>query len=130
MLTIEVLVALLILFLAIMLSASSIKFFNQIIFQQQRYEDIYILTSSIKEKISSKICKESKYLEDEFNNIAFIATCSLIKEKRGFREYYDDTKKEFISDFSGNYIYQIYRVNLTINEKTNSYLITTYKSLN
>ena len=59
MITIEVLVSMLILFLIISTSFESMKFFNILTQKKENYEDQYIAVLSVKDKISNTICKTS-----------------------------------------------------------------------
>ncbi len=130
MITIEVLVSLLILFLVIATSFSNIKFFNIMIEKKVTYEDEYITVLSLRDKLSSSICQTSFKEENDFNGFHYIASCEKVKELKSFIKGSED------SDISGNIgtsLISLYRINLKINknnyEKTHTYLFVQTKRL-
>lgn len=130
MITIEVLVAMLILFLVITTSFSNIKFYNIMNDKKRAYEDTYMNVLSIKDKISSTICKTMLKEEGNFNDVHFIATCQKLKELRTFRlgmELGDP------SGNIGNYLMKLYEVTLVLNgekyEKVYTYSVTQAEQL-
>lgn len=129
MFTVEVLISIFILFLVVMMSATSSKFLNQVLRQQERYKALYSIVFSIKDEISAKICIENDEIRGELVGVEYIAKCTLIKEKRGFVKDYDwDTGKEVIAH-NGAYLFKLYRVDLQVvkNDYTVSYLINRYQ---
>lgn len=129
MFTVEVLISIFILFLVITLSATSSKFFNQILKQQERYKSLYSIVFSIKDKISEDICIKYNDLEGEISNIQYRAKCNIIKEKRGLVKDYDDEKAQIVVNYSGKYLFQLYEVELEIVEYkyVTHYYINKYK---
>lgn len=130
MITIEVLISLLILFLVIATSFSNIKFFNIMIEKKLNYEDEYMATLSIRDSLSSTICKTSLKEEGDFNGFSYIATCEKIKELRTFRQGFelDDPSGNI-----GNYLLKLYRVDFELNKGAfyaqQSYYITRSEQL-
>ena len=131
MITIEVLVSLLILFLVIATSFSNIKFFNIMIEKKTNYEDEYMAVLSIRDKLSSTICKTVMKQEGDLNNFHYKATCEKIKELKTFSKGFEDGDK---SGNIGNYIIRLYQVTLELQnntyEKQHSYYITRSEKLN
>ncbi len=113
MITIEVLVSMLILFLVIATSFENIKFFNMLNEKKLSYEEQYITVLSLKDKLSLTVCKTSQREEGEFNGFTYIATCEKKKELRSFEKGFD------IDDPSGNignYLIKLYEVNLQLKQ--------------
>lgn len=130
MITIEVLISMLILFLVIATSFSSIKFFNIQIDKRQLYEEKYINILSLKDKLSSTICKTSFSQEGILNGYEYSANCTKIKELRTYKKAFEDD--EVAGNF-GNFMIKLYRVNVTLKKGNRSqnenYLITRSEKL-
>lgn len=131
MITIEVLVAMLILFLVIATSFSNISFFNILNEKKKTYEDTYMNVLSIKDKLSLTLCTTTMRQEGTFNNISYIATCDKEKELRTF------TMGMELDDPSGNvgrYLIKLYTITLELQEeksnKAYSYLLTRSEKIN
>jgi len=125
MITIEVLVSMLILFLVISTSFSSIKFFNIMSIKKQDYENEYMLVLSLRDKLSQTICKTSLYEDGKFNGYSYTASCDKVKELRTFVSGDEETS---ISGNIGKYSIQLYKVNLVLSKKNyfkkNNYYVT------
>ncbi len=130
MITIEVLVSLLILFLVIATSVTSIKFFNIQVKKKNSYENSYINILSIKDKISQTVCKNSLQSSGEFNTFHYIARCEKIKELKTFRKGFELNEA---SGNVGNYLIKLYKVTLELEKesyhKQHSYLIMLHEKL-
>lgn len=113
MITIEVLISMLILFLVIATSFSNIKFFNIINHKKQTYEELYITVQSLKDKLSSNICQTSLAEEGEFNGFTYVATCTKIQE---LKTYITATEDDEISGNYGNTLMQLYKITLTLRD--------------
>ena len=131
MITIEVLVAMLILFLVIATSFSNIKFFNIVNDKKSAYEDAYMNVLSLKDKLSSSICKTDQREQGVFNEMNYVATCQKQKELRTFNMGFE------IGDPSGNFgghLIKLYKINLQLNKDKLSqeydYYITTSERIN
>lgn len=129
MFTIEVLISIFILFLVVTLSATSSKFLNQILRQQDRYKEIYSVVLSLKDKISAEICSTKHSMVGEFNGLEYHVECSLLKELRAFEKDYDFEEGKEISGNTGMYLFQLYNVKLEIVKYNYSvnYLINRYQ---
>ncbi|HHD81696.1 MAG TPA: hypothetical protein ENK94_00720 [Campylobacterales bacterium] len=129
MFTVEVLISIFILFLVVTLSASSSKFLNQMLEQQERYKKIYSLVFSIKDKISKDICSQQNRIQGAMAGVEYVAQCQLVKAERGFEKDYDfDTGKE-LNGHTGPYLFSLYKVDLeltTFNYSV-SYYLNRYK---
>jgi len=130
MITIEVLVSMLILFLVIATSFENIKFFNIMSDKKISYEDEYMSVLSLKDKLSNTICKTSLKETGVFNTYDYSATCENIKELRTFKKAFE------LNDPSGNigrYLMKLYKVNLDLTKgnftKTFSYYVTVGQKL-
>ena len=128
MFTIEVLISIFILFLVVTLSASSSKFLNQILRQQDRYKEIYSVVLSIKDKISTDICTKQSRISGEMSGLEYTAQCTLTNQKRGFKKDYDFDKNKELSGHTGTYLFKLYRVDLEIKKYgySASYYINRY----
>ena len=129
MFTVEVLISIFILFLVVTLSATSSKFLNQIIKQQDRYKNIYAIVFSIKDKISTDICTKQNRMNGEMAGLEYVAQCTLVKAKRGFKKDYDFDENKEIIGYTGTYLFQLYKVDLELigYNYTVSYYINKYK---
>ena len=123
--TIEVLVALLILFLVIASSTNTIKFFQIIENKKVTIEDEYMIVLNIKEKLSHSICKEELKEEGSLNGYNYTAECEKQNELRSYQQALE------VGDSSGNignYLMKLYGVKLNIKkdnfDKDYVYLIT------
>jgi hypothetical protein len=114
MFTVEVLISLLLLFLTITLSATSSKFFNRIITQQERYQDIYIAVFNIKDKIFDEICTSSNKIEDMLSGVEYHATCTKLNESRNFVKEYDFEENTMLKSYTGPYLVTLYQVHLEL----------------
>ena len=129
MFTVEVLISIFILFLVVTVSATSSKFLNQILKQQDRYKNIYAVVFSIKDKISADICTKQSRMRGELTGLEYTVECTLLKEKRGFVKDYDFDEAKEIVGYTGGYLFQLYQVDLEL-VKYNyqvSYYINRYK---
>ena len=126
MITIEILVSMLILFLVIVTSTSSIKFFQTVNKQKTNYEDQYIAVLSLKDKLSSTVCISKFQDEGVWNDLAYRVTCEKIQELKSFKKVllYDEESGNI-----GNHIMQLYKVQLSLEKKNYSYYITHGKKL-
>jgi len=114
MFTVEVLISIFILFLVVTLSATSSKFLNQMLKQQERYKNIYAVLFSIQDKISTDICLKNSRITGELSGVEYVAECSLEKESRSFAEEYNEDTGEVTSGHSGSSRFQLYKVNLEL----------------
>lgn len=89
MITIEVLVSLLILFMVVATSVSTIKHLNLIQTQQVRYEDIYRAIINIKDYIDDDICKNKMLMSGTINDFEYKAKCIKEIEKRKYKKASD-----------------------------------------
>ena len=126
MLTIEVLIAMLILFIVVVTVTTSLKFFNTTSKQRERYENSYITLLNIKDFISPTICQKDileKY--GELNDYQFQAKCKLVKRLNEYKIAFDIDEE---SGNFGNRIVRLYLVDLNISKgnfkKSLKYYIT------
>ena len=131
MITIEVLVALLILFLVIAASTNSIKFFQMVNGKKNNIENEYMIVLNVRDILAHQICSHSQRAEGSFDNYTYTATCEKQKEIRSYQKGFD------IGDPSGNignYLMDLYKVHLEIKkanfDKQYIYYITNGEKLN
>ena len=126
MITIEVLVSMLILFLVIATSFENIKFFTILNDKKTYYEDNYINVLSLKDKLSTTICKTQESQSGEFNGYEFQAQCEKLKELRTYTKGFD------IGDPSGNignYMMTLYKIKLLIKKENIEKKFTYYTTI-
>ena len=112
MITIEVLISMMILFLVISTSFTTIKFFNINIKKKFFYEDNYIELLNIKEKISLSLCRQNIFeMSGNLNGYNYIAQCIEEKEKRNYIKSID---LDGVSGNYGNYIVRLFLIKITI----------------
>lgn len=130
MITIEVLISMLILFLVISTSFTTIKFFNIQIKKRVNYEDKYINFLTLKDKLSNKICKNSLVENGTFNGFSYSAKCEKVKELRTFKKAFDEDE---VSGNIGNYLMTLYKVTLQLKKNnfthSQSYFLTRSKKI-
>lgn len=122
--TIEVLISMLILFLITSTSFEAIKFFNIISEKKVNYEDEYITVLSIKDKISSDVCNSSLTLEGILNGYKYQASCKKLQELRNYKKAITEDE---LSGNIGSYFIGLYNVSLVLNkgsyEKKYEYIV-------
>lgn len=123
MITIEVLVAMLILFLVITSSFENIKFFNIMSKKKENYEDIYIAVLNIKAKYENIICKTSLKEEGILNGFNYILTCNKEKELNNYVKRIDLTD---VSGNIGNYVMRLYKVSINLQKANNKQVFSYY----
>lgn len=109
MMTVEVLVAMVIIFLTIVLSASTVKYFNMSFIKKEQYVDIYTTVLSIKDKIEKDVC--IKKVDGRINGFSYTAKCRLIQQIPNYQAPID------IDDIGGNigsYMMKLYQVSLEV----------------
>ena len=126
MMTIEVLVALLILFITITTSSTVIKFLTQVKTKQSSYEDIYIAVLSIKDQHAHMRCQNP--INSSLNGFHYNLTCQKVQESKN---YVNTGEPDEPSGFIGPFIIGLYDVKITLKKDTfqhsYSYFYTTYK---
>ena len=130
MITIEVLISFLILFLVISTSFSNINFFNIMIEKKINYEDEYITVLSLKDKLSSTICKSTLKEEGILNGFNYAASCEKINQLNTFTK---GIEADDPSGNIGNHIVKLYKVNFELKKGTfaskHNYYITLSENL-
>ena len=126
MMTIEVLVALLILFITITTSSTVIKFLTQVKTKQSTYEDIYIAVLSIKDQHAHMSCQDP--INGSLNGFHYNLTCQKVQESKN---YIHAGEIDDPSGFIGPFTMGLYDVKMTLKKGTfqhsYSYFYTTYK---
>lgn len=109
--TIEVLISLLILFLIIATSSTTLKVFQSVLIKKDIYEKEYITVLSIKDKISHEICTKKSQLEGRYNGFDYKANCRKLKESRTFKKAFEGDEK---NGAFGNYIMRLNSIKLEL----------------
>ena len=100
----------LILFLVISTSFSSMKFLTILSTKKAIYEDKYITIINLKEKLASTICRTSLKEEDDFSGVHFTTKCEKLKELKSFQKGVEDEDTGNV----GNYLITLYKVQLSL----------------
>ncbi|SHO80492.1 hypothetical protein MNB_SV-15-1360 [hydrothermal vent metagenome] len=111
--TIEILVAMVIGFLAIIMLTTSIKTVQKVGIQQELYQDLYISVLSIKNIIRAKGCIDNPTLSGEINGFKYSIKCREVKAQKN---YIDMLNPITFKDEGGNKgIFMIYLFRVDIN---------------
>ena len=111
MMTVEVLIALVIIFLTIVMSASTVKYFNMTFLKKRQYIDIYTTVLSIRDKIEDDICTKESRIEGILNNYTYVAECNQLSESPSFVQAADETEE---SGRTGIYMMQFNEISLIV----------------
>ena len=112
MITIEILISILILFLVIATSVTMIKQLRMVEQKEQKYENIYIAFSNVISYIDNSICQEgSLHQTGILSDVSFDAKCRLISKTRSYQKSFD---KEEPSGNIGNIMLFFYEVTLNL----------------
>ena len=114
MMTIEVLIALVIIFMTIVMSASTVKYFNMTFQKKAQYIDIYTTVLSIKDKVEDDICITNSRIEGMLNGFNYTVECHLLTKSPSFSYAADDTEE---SGLFGTYMIKLNEVKLSIKKK-------------
>lgn len=94
MITIEVLISLIILFMVVTTSVVTIKHLYSVQVQQIRYENVYRAVINIKNYINADICQKKSFMSGEFNNFKYQARCHQEIEQRKYIKAFEPGKPE------------------------------------
>jgi len=129
MITIEVLIAMLILFLVIAMSFEQIKFFTNIVSKQRNFEDEYLVVSDILQKNNLTICKNNLQVQGRDGSYQYELRCTKIEELKNY--VFDSVKMQ--AGNIGNRMVQLYKIELNLKknkrEKKYYYYVTRTKIL-
>lgn len=89
MITIEVLISMLILFMVVATSIGSMKHLQQVQNQQMRYEDIYIAVENIKDFIANDICIDKSQIKGQMLGFTYVAICTKVKALRNYQKPFE-----------------------------------------
>jgi len=120
--TIEVLVAMLILFLTIATLSTTSKFFTTTKIKKEQYEAYYRAFLNIKDKLSQQPC-ESR--QGSFNDFSYTLTCNTIKQLRNYQPAFDEDDK---AGNIGPFLYHLNKNRLTITKKNLTKSITYFST--
>ena len=94
MITIEVLISLLILFMVVATSVTTIKHLNFVQMQQVKYEDVYRVLINVKDYIDADICQKKRLMSGTFNDFKYKAQCIQEFEKRKYVKAFEQGDPE------------------------------------
>ena len=125
---VEILIAMLVLFMAIAFSSMGIKAFNKYQKQSKKYQLIYITSLSLKDEMASlKEFKSSQYI-GILNGVKYIIKVKKLLNKQNYI-----MDKDGIGRNNGDFMVTLYRLKITLNiqetEKTYSFLLTKQKRI-
>jgi len=125
---VEILIAMLILFMAITFSSISIKAFNKYQKQSKKHQMFYVTSLSLKEKMSSiKEFKVPQY-QGTLNGMDYIIKIKKLLSKQNYIMGIDGIGRN-----NGDFMITLYRVTITLEtqkkEKTYSFLLSKQKRI-
>ncbi len=113
MITIEVLISLLILFIVVTTMTMSLKQFSLFRQKERNYEQFYISVTSIKDSIDARICTKTMALQGEFEDFTYTATCTQKKSLRSYTIGDEDTPP----GNNGAWLVTLYDITLTLKKQ-------------
>ena len=125
---VEILIAMLVLFMAIAFSSMGIKAFNKYQKQSKKYQLIYVTALSLKDEMASlKEFKSSQY-RGKLNGVKYVIKVKKLLSKQNFI-----IDKDGIGRNNGDFMVTLYRLKITLNiqetEKSYSFLLTKQKRI-
>jgi len=114
--TIEILIAMVIGFLAILMLTASIKSLHKVEMQKKTYQDLYLTVLSLKDKIRAKTCIENPSLNGTQNGFNYNIICEEKKVINNYQSYYDDMQDKMVGGYWGIYEIHLFRVTININK--------------
>jgi len=129
--TIEVLISMLILFLVIATSVTTIKQLRLVQNKQEKYETNYITFLSLYDFLDDTICQEGhRQMQGQFGIYNYTASCKLLKSLRTYQKAFETDDPE---GNIGSSLVSFYEVTLSVKaknfDKTYTYNKTVTKSL-
>lgn len=116
--TIEILVAMVIGFLAILMLMSSIQSLQRVIAQQRLYENLYTTVLSLKDTIRAKSCMHSPKLQGKLNGFSYTIQCHEEKAIKNYRENYDEITGNDVGGNYGIFMIYLYRVEIVVSQES------------
>ena len=112
--TIEILVAMVIGFLAIIMLTTSIKTLQKVGMQQELYQDLYISVLSIKNIIRVKECMNNPTLNGEINGFKYTIKCREIKAQKNYIDSMNPITYQPNGGNKGIFMIYLFRVDIDI----------------
>jgi len=130
MITIEVLISLLILFIVVTTSVIALKNALMVEKRKEKYQDLYRAIFNVQALMPDSLCIKDQYKKGKINDFDFNLSCTQISELRGYQKSFDtDTPEGNI----GSVDYILYEITLTFQKehfsKTYKYYKTVTKKL-
>jgi len=133
MITIEVLISMLILFMVIATSIATIKQLKIVREQQVHHEELYMLILNVKDFIDDDICEKQFSMQGEFDDYQYRATCEKQNELRSYVKAFGVVDVDNVEGNTGNVLISFYKITLDITkhklQKHYLYFKTTTKKL-
>lgn len=114
MITIEVLISLLILFMVIATSTVTIKQLKTVREQQINHEELYMLVLNVKDFIDDDICIEKFSMHGDLNGYKYSAKCEKLNDSRSYKKAFEEGDEE---GNIGVVSVQFYKILLDIQKK-------------
>jgi len=111
---IEILIAMMILFISITFINISIQTFNNYQKKSKKYQNFYVTALSLKDWISEQPLDQKKYI-GKLNDINYIINVKQIIEERNYRF---DPEQPSKSGNYGDYLIILYKLTMILSEKT------------
>jgi len=125
MITIEVLISLLILFIVVATSVSALKQTGMTERKKEKYQNYYRAFFNIKDALSLSICRKQKHMEGTMNDFTYVAQCHQVKALRSYRKAFEPDEPQ---GNIGSTRYILYRIHVDLKkgetQKTYSYYKT------
>lgn len=126
MITIEVLISLMILFMVIAVSVTTIKQLNFVMIQQKKYQNIYAAVFNIKDSIAEDICEKKMKLNNKMGGYDYSAVCEHITSLRNYKKSIDDVNS---GGNIGKMMIQLYRIRLILKQDRYTKEFVYYKTV-
>jgi len=125
MITIEILISMVILFMVIATSVTTLKHLKIIQKQQMNHEDFYIAVLNIKDYIEDKICIKQTNIQGSLSGYSFNAVCEKEEALQNFKKALDEGDS---TGNIGNKLISLYKVTLNLQNENVEKEILYYKT--
>ena len=113
MITIEILISILILFLVIATSVTMIKQLRIVEDKEQKYEKFYIAFSNISDYLEDTICTQGYSTQQGIlSGVLYDAKCKLVSQQKSYKKSFEESEPK---GNIGNTLLSFYEVDLELN---------------
>lgn len=124
--TIEVLISMLILFLVVATSVTALKHSFLVELKKDKYQSYYYIFFNIKSSIESEICQSKQYLEGRIDDFVFSATCY---RKKRLLSYVKSLEPDEPYGNIGPVQYTLYEIKINLRKGLYDEVYTYYKTI-